>query len=831
MSYRRPIDRPAFRLISSPGGFVIAIVPGTQKAGLHIQMAPDDGLGAADAGEAITVGFVNAARPWLNLDFPIDGKLRFFRARHEGEGGDDSDWTDWSEGKAPFPLETGDGDDEDHGEGGGRGGIGRPDLFRMLAHPYGTSGGGGGYDGPVAEGDMLVGREGGGSWNVLPEGSPGQALVGTAVTGYPIWGTLGPTGGGTGIASYNQGEILYASASDVLSALAVPSTDGWALTWDSGTGLPEWRAVPSGGAVIASDVGGTGTAERTFSGNDRYTFPENLHVEGVLYVEGPAVVVNSPIGIPLSAAFSADRPDNITYTAGITFTTGGVSSTTFWAGLFPGSADGYIGTGATVTPAAASMRFAIGSQAVEFYGLVSTVASASGAAGFFMDEGAAPSSPNDGDVWMTSTGMFSHTSGAGTVGPFGGGVGSGTQNLLAKWATTTTLGDSRIVDSGSGAVGISADLKIITPGNELSVAGASATITLLGASGSGLSVVRWYDNAVSQLYGQIEYDFDNDLMAFWVNNTSEITLSSAGMYPTVTGGAELGLTGNRWGAAWMGALTATTVHATGTITPVASDRVGVGIIGSIPSNQNGAFVGWLDSSTGYIAGSLGLLARSSVAGDIVFFTGTPTLVERLIIDGATGASSFGSHAISMGALTATTGVFTGVLTTGDGGSTNYAQFSATGSLTFHGTAGMQYGGFWLHEDSVNVDISTAGNGVYVKIEGWNTSHLNGVSVNSDALRVTTPGIYFVFWHISGDSVAVNTDYELDVFVNDVEQDVASVRRQFGPIAALGAMAGIGTIDVTNATHDIDLRMKQVSAGADDFDITAGGLNILMIGGT
>ena len=56
-----------------------------------------------------------------------------------------------------------------------------------------------------------------------------------------------PTKGGTGLSSYVKGDVLYASATDVLSALAGATTDGWVFTWNNTSKLPEWRASSGGG--------------------------------------------------------------------------------------------------------------------------------------------------------------------------------------------------------------------------------------------------------------------------------------------------------------------------------------------------------------------------------------------------------------------------------------------------------------------------------------------------------------------------------------------------------------------------------------------------------
>ena len=56
-------------------------------------------------------------------------------------------------------------------------------------------------------------------------------------------------------------------------------------------------------------------------------------------------------------------------------------------------------------------------------GLVLTAASASGGAGFRLPHGAAPTSPTNGDVWTTTTGLFARINGT-TVGPYAVAGGS-----------------------------------------------------------------------------------------------------------------------------------------------------------------------------------------------------------------------------------------------------------------------------------------------------------------------------------------------------------------------------------------------------------------------
>ena len=83
-------------------------------------------------------------------------------------------------------------------------------------------------------------------------------------------------------------------------------------------------------------------------------------------------------------------------------------------------------------------------------GLLTTLASATGSAGLNLPQGTAPTSPNNGDVWTTSTGVYARVNGA-TVGPFGtgGGIGgSATVGYEPVMVTNTTTITTSPCDHG-----------------------------------------------------------------------------------------------------------------------------------------------------------------------------------------------------------------------------------------------------------------------------------------------------------------------------------------------------------------------------------------------
>ena len=93
---------------------------------------------------------------------------------------------------------------------------------------------------------------------------------------------------------------------------------------------------------------------------------------------------------------------------------------------------------------------------LDVVGTVRTTASGSSAAGFRLPHGAAPSSPVNGDFWTTTSGIFARINGA-TVGPLAAGLtGSGTTGTIAKWTSSSALGDSLITEASSAILVTSA---------------------------------------------------------------------------------------------------------------------------------------------------------------------------------------------------------------------------------------------------------------------------------------------------------------------------------------------------------------------------------------
>lgn len=76
------------------------------------------------------------------------------------------------------------------------------------------------------------------------------------LTNSTVTGTVGVANGGTNITTYTTGDILYASATNVLSKLAA-GTSGQALTINA-SGVPIWvsSASAAGDIFLANNFGG-----------------------------------------------------------------------------------------------------------------------------------------------------------------------------------------------------------------------------------------------------------------------------------------------------------------------------------------------------------------------------------------------------------------------------------------------------------------------------------------------------------------------------------------------------------------------------------------------
>ena len=260
----------------------------------------------------------------------------------------------------------------------------------------------------------------GGSAGVVPYQSAGSTTSFTAVgtsgqpllsggTGSPTWGTLSATVGGTAQTTYTTGDILYASASNTLSKLAV-GTAGQKLCINSG--IPDWESSNSGSVFTTGTsatytvpigvtrvkvtiqgpggTGGSGTAARATGGSAGGTCIKWLTVvpgDTMTYTVGTATGTNSTVifsGITYTAATGA-AGTNTAYAASQTAGPAGGTATNGDINITGQSGGTSYGTSTTVATnfsgQGGNSQFGQGGQMSAITGLAGKAATGYGAGG------------------------------------------------------------------------------------------------------------------------------------------------------------------------------------------------------------------------------------------------------------------------------------------------------------------------------------------------------------------------------------------------------------------------------------------------------------------
>jgi hypothetical protein len=276
---------------------------------------------------------------------------------------------------------------------------------------------------------------------------------------------------------------------------------------------------------------------------------------------------------------------------------------------------------------------------------VGTPASTTTAAGLNIGQGSTPTSPNNGDIWITSAGMYAQVNG-GTVGPFGTGGGGVTSVGLALPAIFTVTG-SPVTASGTLTGTLATQTANYVWAGPTTGAAAAPTFRALVAAdlpssvitGSGTSGELVYWNGTETVTGSstLRYTTGAGVTCNQPNTTATETWGANAGNTTMTG-ANNTLLGNGPGAAL-------TSGGSNVMIGVSAGAAITGTSGStlVGYHAGGAYAGgpntFIGSSAGYYnAGSQNVAVGLSA------------------LEGATGGGSSGSYnaAFGAGALTATT---------------------------------------------------------------------------------------------------------------------------------------------------------------------------------
>jgi hypothetical protein len=281
----------------------------------------------------------------------------------------------------------------------------------------------------------IVARDGSGNFSA---GTITAALSGnasTATTAAGLSATLATTSGGTNLTSYTTGDTLYASASNVLSKLAI-GTAGQVLTVAGG--VPSWAAAGAGGSGYGSGgVASLKSADYTVvSGDAGKLIPVDTST---------LVVISLPQISGVSSGFNVIIKD----------TTGSAATNNIT--VMPYSGDLIDGGDGGDFISGAYQGFAFVSNGTEWKKLAFTSASASGIRGVFatgrtgsfaqttsieyINSSTLGNGTSFGTIGSTRDRCSSSTINNSTRGVFGGGATAGGTSLQTiEYLTVPTLG-------------------------------------------------------------------------------------------------------------------------------------------------------------------------------------------------------------------------------------------------------------------------------------------------------------------------------------------------------------------------------------------------------
>lgn len=192
--------------------------------------------------------------------------------------------------------------------------------------PISAANGGTGYS-TYAVGDILYAQSSS-ALAKLARPASGSSVLTCASDGTPTWtATVSTTDGGTGIATYATGDILFGNSSTTLSVLARPGSAGTYILSCTSTGTPTWSSTaPALANSLTFSTSGNGNVSpsNTFDGSAARTISYNSI--GAIGNTGPQTFTMS--GSSTLSIVSTSTSSFITFTNSSTSKNLGISNTT-----------------------------------------------------------------------------------------------------------------------------------------------------------------------------------------------------------------------------------------------------------------------------------------------------------------------------------------------------------------------------------------------------------------------------------------------------------------------------------------------------------------------
>lgn len=357
-----------------------------------------------------------------------------------------------------------------------------------------------------------------------------QALMNAAILfaiGAFALGQDGPgpdPGPGSGSPAGSTYATQYKASAGIFGGTG-PGTSGQVLTSNGSGSPPSYQAAPSSppggssGQVQFNDAG-------TFGGDAGLTYTAASDVLG-------AITIQPASGNDITLRSTANS-------GAVTISESGTSGGVILAASGSGGA-------LTMNAEGSTAEITITAGQTLTGGLLLTTASATGTAGFRLPAGTAPTSPTNGDMWTTSSGLFVRINGA-TVGPLAAaGATQTTGTFQTTWpnsCTTTSTQNWRYVKTGTeitiqptDQVDCTSDSTTFNTsgGTGLPSLAFPATATCLkaDAANSGASVAAVLQITTSGALFLANSNTNCDATG-WTNSGNKLFPSTANSFPTFT---------------------------------------------------------------------------------------------------------------------------------------------------------------------------------------------------------------------------------------------------------------------------------------------------------